>query len=256
MPPSKPTADATAPFPKLFVCTYPPLPPRRSATGLNAWRHDQLTLGELHEQGQGAAQRPVRYVSPPFQRALCWSPARRCDYLQSMLMGEPQPPLALWQPQGAQHTLVLDGQHRLASLGCEVYGVDGQRRVLDDVRLNLHTLEWEPGTADGLSTLSPERLLKPHHHLWLNKQANDEGWWDHVLNIIKRLHSHNQTPVLMSTAPETPAAWREAVSFFVRMAQSVPFTEAELEAMTAYAAGMGKGGGAASGPDGGAAPAR
>ena len=129
------------------------------------------------------------------------------------------------------------------SLACEVYGADGRRRVLDDVRFNLLTLEWEPGTADDGDTLSPERLLMPHHHLWMRRQDrafNDEGRWEHVCAIIKRLHSHNQTPVLLSTAPETPAAWREAVSFFVRMARSVPFTEAELEAMTAYAAGMGE----------------
>lgn len=224
------------------VQPYPPLPPRRSADSVNAWRHDRLTLSELHEQGQGAEQRPVRYVSPPFQRALCWSVARRCAHLQSVFMGEPQPPLALWRPQGTEHTLVLDGQHRLVSLGCEVYGADGQRRVLDDVRFNLLTLEWEPGTADKVDTLSPEQLLKPHHHLWMNKQAktfNDDVWWDHVCSVIQRFNSHNTTPVLLSTAPETPAAWREAVSFFVRMARSVPFTEAELEAMTAYAVGMG-----------------
>lgn len=235
---------------------YPPLPPRRSVDGVNAWRHDRLTLSELHEQGQGAEQRPVRYIAPPFQRALCWSPARRCAYLQSMFIGEPQPPLALWRPQGAEYTLVLDGQHRLASLACEVYGADGQRRVLDDVRFNLLTLEWEPGTADGGDTLSPGRLLKSHHYLWLNRQAaehNGEAWWAQACAVVDRLHSHNQTPVLLSTASETPAAWREAVSFFVRMARSVPFTEAELEAMTAYAAGMGEGG---SGPDFGEAPAR
>jgi hypothetical protein len=46
--------------------------------------------------------------------------------------------------------------------------------------------------------------------------------------------------VILNTEPETPAAWRRAVSFFVRMARSVPFTEAELEAMTAYAARVGE----------------
>ena len=221
---------------------YPPLPPRWSDSGVNAWRNDRLPLSDFHEVGQGAHRRFVRYISPVFQRALCWTRERRCAYLQSMFLGEPQTPLVLWQPDGADYTLVLDGQHRLASLACRVEGSDGQRRVLDDVRFNLHTLEWEPGSANNGDTLSPERLFKPHYHLWLNKQAveiNGEVWWDQTRAVIDRLHSRNQIPVLLSTAPETPAAWREAVSFFVRMARSVPFTEAELEAMTAYAAGMG-----------------
>lgn len=232
------------------VNTYPPLPPRQSTGEVNAWRSDRLTLSELHEAGRAPFQRPARYIAPPFQRALCWSARRRCAYLQSMFVGEPQTPMVLWQPDGADYTLVLDGQHRLASLACSVEGSDGQPRVLDDVRFNLRTLEWEPGTADDCDTLSPERLLKPHHYLWLNRQAaerNSEAWWDQACAVVDRLHRHNNTPVLMSTAPETSATWREAVSFFVRMARSVPFTEVELEAMTAYAAGMGEGGSAGSG---------
>jgi hypothetical protein len=227
----------------LYSNPYPPLPPRRSATSATAWRTERMTLSELHEVGHGAEQRLIRYVSPPFQRVLRWTPERRCAYLQSMFMGEPQTPLVLWRPCDADYTLVLDGQHRLASLACRVEGSDGQPRMLDDVRFNLRTLEWEPGTSDDGDTLSPERLLKPHHYLWLNKQAielNGEAWWDQACAIVDRLHSHNNTPVLLSTAPETPATWREAVSFFVRMARSVPFTEVELGAMTAYAAGMGE----------------
>ncbi len=238
MPPHS-SSEASA----LSLNPYPPLPSRRSATSATAWRTERMTLSELHEVGHGAEQRVIRYVSPPFQRALCWTPERRCAYLQSMFMGEPQTPLVLWRPCGADYALVLDGQHRLASLGCSVEGSDGQPRVLDDVRFNLRTLEWEPGTADNGDTLSPERLCKPHHHRWLNNDAvaiNGEAWWEQVCAVGERLHRHNPTPVLMNTDPETPAAWREAVSFFVRMARSVPFTEAELEAMTAYAARMGE----------------
>lgn len=226
-------------MPSPAATTYPPLPPRRSTADQNAWSHERLTLGELHEQDRTG--RPVRYVAPAFQRALCWDARRRCDYLQAMFLGEPQSPLALWRPNGADYTLVLDGQHRLVALGCTVVGADGQHRELDAVRFNLHTLEWEPGQADEVNTLGPERLLKPHHHLWLNRQAaaqHGEAWWDHVCALIARLYSHNHTPVLMSYAPESPAAWANAVSFFTRMARSVPFTEAELEAVTAYAAGM------------------
>ena len=210
---------------------YPPLPPRQSPSNATAWLNDRYPLSELHEIGHGAEQRRVRYVSPVFQRALNWTRERRCAYLQSMFLGEPQTPLVLWRPTGANYTLVLDGQHRLASLACSVEGSDGQPRVLDDVRFNLRTLEWEPGTADNGDTLSAELLLRPHHYLWLNKQTS-EARWDQACAVVDRLHRHNNTPVLLSTAPETPAAWREAVSFFVRMARSVPFTEVELEAMT------------------------
>jgi hypothetical protein len=222
---------------------YPPLPPRQSPSNANAWLNDRLPLSDLHEVGRGTEQRPVRYVSPPFQRVLRWTPERRCAYLQSMFMGEPQTPLVLWRPDGANYTLVLDGQHRLASLACSVEGSDGQFRVLDDVRFNLRTLEWEPGTTNNGDTLSAERLCKPHHHRWLNNDAvaiNGEAWWEQVCAVGERLHRQNPTPVLLSTDPETPAAWREAVSFFVRMARSVPFTEVELEAMTAYAERMGE----------------
>lgn len=192
--------------------TYPSLPPRLTATD-SAWRHDVWCPSDLRER---------RYVAPPFQRPLRWSPDRAASYLSGFLTGEPHTPFVLWAPRGADRVIVLDGQHRLCALGCDVLGADGQPRALPPLRLDLRTLRWGE-TGD----LTPTDLFAVNPWTWL-RGDHPEAWRAAAVAAYDRHTTGQRIPVLLSEAPESPAAWQAAAAHFERMARSVPFTEAEL----------------------------
>ena len=192
--------------------TYPTLPPRRASTG-NGWRSEEWSPSDLRER---------RYVVPKFQRPLRWSPDRGASYLQGFLLGEPHTPFVLWAPRGSDRVIVLDGQHRLCALGCDVLGADGHPRALPPLRLDLLTLRWGE-TGD----LSPSEVFAVNPWTWLSGDR-PEDWRAAATAAYDRHTSFQRIPVLLSDAPESPEAWLAAAAHFERMARSVPFTESEL----------------------------
>ena len=165
--------------------TYPTLPPHRASTG-NGWRSKEWAPSDLRER---------RYVVPPFQRPLRWSPDR---------------------------VIILDGQHRLCALGCDVLGADGHPRALPPLRLDLLTLRWGE-TGD----LAPAEVFAVNPWTWLSGDR-PENWRAAATAAYDRHTSFQRIPVLLSDAPESPEAWLAAAAHFERMARSVPFTESEL----------------------------
>ena len=192
--------------------TYPALPPRRSPTG-KGWRSEEWTPGDLRSR---------RYIVPAFQRRLTWDGPRCAAYLQTFTDGEPHTPFVLWAPRGSDRIIVLDGQHRLCALDCDVLDADGQPRTLRTVRFSLSTRQWgEHGS------LSPAQLFGANPHPWLERSPSEE-WRDAATAAYDRHTTYQRIPVLLSEAPESPEAWRAAAAHFERMARSVPFTESEL----------------------------
>jgi len=68
-----------------------------------------LPLSELHS---------TNWLLPSFQRGETWTPAMQVALCDSVLVGDPVPPILLWdRPDG---TWVIDGQQRLTALGARL----------------------------------------------------------------------------------------------------------------------------------------
>lgn len=179
------------------------------------------------------------YTLPPFQRQWQWSAARCCDYLNSLLRGERQTPLALWHAWDTGRTLILDGQHRLASLGATIVDAVGEPRKAPPVAFDLTRSQWVPGEADGVTTFD-----RVHIHAALTEYPRDDNYplrWRSddfrmklgFVGIRMRSARQLMTGVRL---PERTQSWRMVVDYFDRLNRSVPFTEAELADIRAFVA--------------------
>lgn len=184
---------------------------------------------------------PSNYVLPPFQRnwASEWDAARCCAYLNSLLTDAEQTPIVLWKVSGTDKTYLLDGQHRLVTLGAHVVDSHGQQRIPPAVCFDLAAARWLPGDGDGRTTFPRSTMmLATRSPFWRNPQpwASDAfqdamfaaggRFCETYLTITRMLHS------------ETPDAWRRALNYFDHMHKAVPFNHDEREAMRVYVAAL------------------
>jgi hypothetical protein len=186
------------------------------------------------------------YTLPPFQRAWspAWTPERCCAYLNGVLRGEPQTPIVVWAPDEQRRMLhLLDGQHRLCSLGATVLDTEGNRRPRPEVCFDLVRAEWVPGKANGVTTFDHDRLMRYEDGRRPADLADgrapgrwySDAFWDALLTVHGAM-SDADLKVTTLRIGESPEGWRRALSFFVRLNESIPFTESELTALRAFVA--------------------
>lgn len=208
------------------------LRPMPDSWSWEAWNAHKMRIPNLAEQA---------YALPRFQRRWTWSLDRVLSYLQSILDGEAQTPIVMWRPYKAEHAILLDGQHRLVSLGATVTDDTGAVRPLPAVRLNLVSMLWEPGEPDNRESVGvdlvfardPLRILRDRDRT--GRQYQSDAFTDCVCSVIQRIQHDLDLPVISSREPESAEAWRRTADYFLRLNRSVPFTDAELSGLLADA---------------------
>lgn len=211
--------------------TYPALP-SLPENNRGAWSTDHRSFSDLLEPKFGDV---LQYRLPAFQRAWAWDDQNVCDFLMTMFKKMSQTPLVLWKPRGGKDIILLDGQHRLVSLGATVVDHQGSVRPTPKVRFDVMKLQWEPGEGDNYTTFDLVKMMNPWPHSWLLPLA--KNWsnehFRHVAACTDR-HTRQDITVVESTEEESPESWSEAVSYFERMLLSVPFSQGEFKALRAY----------------------
>lgn len=178
------------------------------------------------------------YVLPRFQRRWTWSLDRVLEYLQSIIDGETQTPLVIWRPFRSERSILLDGQHRLVSLGASVTDDTGAARALPTVRLNLVTMLWEPGIPDNRTSVGvdfvfardPLRIIRDRDRDGTHYQS--DAFSDCICGVIQRIQDLD-LPAITSHEPESTETWARTADYFRRLNRSVPFTEDELSGLLA-----------------------
>lgn len=234
--PEAPTRQIIAPAPDEPVwCVPPPWidRPEWVAFTANKYHVDTMVRDWL---GPGFGQTST-YVLPPYQRGWSgqWDAERCCAYLNALWRTEEQPPLVLWRTDNTR-TYLLDGQHRLATLGACVIDAHGTPRTSPQVSFDLIKGLWVPGDGDDRTVFSRARLMQLQDYVWENRTL--VPWQsDAFVCAICRVVAHIrecQLPVLMMSHRETPEAWTKAFAYFVHMHMSIPFNAQEMDAMRAY----------------------
>lgn len=177
------------------------------------------------------------YVLPAYQRSWKWDLDRVCEYLQSILNNDPQTPVVIWKPNRQEHAILLDGQHRLVSIGATVFDSDGNQRPLPKVRLDLVNMRWEPGEPDNRTTFGVRTLFAERH--WSScqvvfDQPNTYKSDDFKVRLIETAVRHSQTteiPVMSCSEPDSPETRQRIAGHFLRLNRSIPFTEEELQSL-------------------------
>lgn len=214
---------------------YPTLPnPPESNKG--AWSTDRCSFAELLEPNFGDR---LQYRLPTFQRAWAWDDQNVCDFLMTLFEKKSQTPLVLWKPRGGKDIILLDGQHRLVSLGANVVDHLGNTRPTPKVRFDVMKLQWEPGVGDDYTTFDLVKMMNPWPHSWLLPLA--KSWTNdhfrHVASCTDR-HTRQDITVIESMEEESPESWSEAVNYFERMLRSVPFSQEEFLSVRKYVQGL------------------
>lgn len=206
---------------------YPFVPKRVPVN--TSWRTEQVSIGDILEPREGA---PLVYELPVFQRPFNRTPEQVCSILQSLFDSEAPTPIVVWSPAGTGRHLLLDGQHRLVSIGARVVSSSGAPRTAPQVRFNVMTLRWEPGRADGENTFGTDVMFDPWFR-WSTNITGDVELRRHLSACCDR-HANLSLSVVRCYLPESAAAWGEAASYFERLALSVPFTADELGALRCF----------------------
>lgn len=207
------------------------LRPMPETSSWDAWSSHKFRIPQLTEQV---------YVLPRFQRRWTWSLDRVLEYLQSIIDGETQTPLVIWRPFRSERSILLDGQHRLVSLGASVTDDTGVVRPSPVVRLNLVTMLWEPGIPDNRTSVGvdlvfrrdPLRILRDRDRAGIQYQS--DAFNDCICEVVQRAQDLD-LPAITSREPETIETWARTADYFRRLNRSVPFTEAELSGLLADA---------------------
>lgn len=208
-----------------------------------------LTVGQVVSEWRPrymGTDREIRYTLPTFQREWSdkWSADRCCAYLNSVLHGEPQTPIVVWDPWNVPAIYLLDGQHRLCSLGATVLDHEGNRRPRPEVCFDLVRAEWVSGKADGVTTFSHEHLIHADDMRWearggapMPDRWRSDAYWEALRQAGWRMEQADLRITTLRLA-DTPESWRRALSFFELLNRSVPFTEAELADLRAHVAAL------------------
>lgn len=215
--------------------TYPTLP-NLPENNRGAWSTIRCSFSDLLEPNFGNR---LQYRLPEFQRAWAWDDQNVCDFLMTLFKKNSQTPLVLWKPRGGKDIILLDGQHRLVSLGANVVDHLGNVRPTPKVRFDVMKLQWEPGVGDDYTTFDLVKMMNPWPHSWLLPLS--KGWTNdhsrHVAACTDR-HTRQDITVVESTEEESPESWSEAVSYFERMLLSVPFSQEEFLSVRKYVQGL------------------
>lgn len=177
------------------------------------------------------------YVLPSYQRSWKWDLDRVCEYLQSILNNDPQTPVVVWQPMRGERTILLDGQHRLVSIGATVFDSDGNQRPLPKVRLDLVNMRWEPGEPDNRTTFGVHTLFSQLYWSSTKELFNQPNTYKSEVfqvRLIETAERHSRVteiPVMVCREPDSLETRQRIAEHFLRLNRSIPFTEDELQSL-------------------------